>query len=228
MGKKKIKLKIVKEVLPPTLANIYAAELIAAYKNGDKKAFVTLCGIYRKWMHSKNYFFYKNDEEAAEATQDQLLALSDNIMSGTYVEMFLFEGYLLILVRNNQKYDPNEVKIIEYRENAAYNNDGDDEEMNGGEEFILELNEGDDLDFEKMMDGHDFFEGTDLKGIKIEKIMVAIDSLNDDDKKIITMRIFENLSWKIIGDDFGVYENSISSRYFKIIKKIIKIIAKGK
>src|SRR5271165_1890555 len=62
----------------PSDGNVYAAELIGAYKGGDKGAFGALCSIYKKWMKTKNYFYYDRDDgKAEEVTDDQLLIISD-------------------------------------------------------------------------------------------------------------------------------------------------------
>lgn len=227
MAKRKIKAEKPNEELPPSVENIYAAELIAAYKNGDKRAFGMLCSIYRKWMLTKNYFYYKSDVKAEEATDDQLLILSDNILEGWYVEQFKFEGYLRNLVRNNQHIDVTELKTIEYNENSDYN-DGednwDDVLFDGGLAFVLDRNEGDDLDFEKMIAGFSLFEPDDFDKVRIELIYTAIDTLSKDDRDIIEMRNLHKLSWKLIAGIFKVKEKSMSGRYKKIFKKIKKIM----
>ncbi len=212
----------------PSDGNIYASELIAAYKCGDKGAFGKLCGIYRKWMKTLNYFYYdKNDEKAEEATDDQLLIVSNNILDGRYVEQMKFEGYLRNVVRNNHKKDPKELKTVGYNENAQYN-DGeakwDEVLFDGGDAFVLDRNEGDDWDYERMTKGFDFYGGVDLKKIKIEKIYAAIDTLSKDDQDIIEMRNLHSLSWKLIGGIYSVDEKSMSSRYSKIMEKIRKIL----
>jgi len=216
----------------PSDGNIYAAELIAAYKGGDKGAFVKLCGIYRKWMKSKNYFYYdRNDGKAEEATGDQLLIISNNILDGRYVEQMKFEGYLRNVVRNNHKKDPKELKTVEFNENTQYS-DGeakwDEVVFDGGDAFELDRNEGDDLDNERMKGGHDFYEGVDPDEANSVLMFAAIATLPKDDRDIIEMRDLHGMSFKLIGRILNLSANSVSGRRDKILKKIKKIMGKKK
>jgi RNA polymerase sigma factor (sigma-70 family) len=216
-----------KEEYLPSDGNVYAAELIAAYKGGDKGAFGKLCRIYWGWMKTKNYFYYdKNDQKAEEATDDQLMIISDNILDGRYVEQMKFEGYIRNVVRNNHKKDPKELKTVEFNENAQYN-DGeakwDEVLFDVGDAFVLDRNEGDDLDYERMAGGHDFFKVADPDDANSVLMFAAIATLPKDDRDIIEMRDLHGMSYKLIGGIFNLSENSVSGRRDKILKKILGI-----
>lgn len=165
-------------------------QLVVAYSHGDNKAFETLLARHEQYLF--NYIFYtvRNNDLADDIFQETFIKAITTLKQGRYSESGKFRAWITRIAHN---------LIIDYfrqekNENTVSNNEYD----------------------------YDLFNNHTLCDDDIEAVLVKKQVLNDVKKlvqflpdlqrEVLSMRYYEDLSFKEIADRTGVSINTALGR----------------
>lgn len=165
-------------------------QLVVAYSRGDNKAFETLLARHEQYLF--NYIFYtvRNNDLADDIFQETFIKAITTLKQGRYSESGKFRAWITRIAHN---------LIIDYfrqekNENTVSNNEYD----------------------------YDLFNNHTLCDDNIEAVLVKKQVLNDVKKlvqflpdlqrEVLSMRYYEDLSFKEIADRTGVSINTALGR----------------
>ena len=160
------------------------------YANGDSDAFDTLLARYQQKIYSYILFLVHDDEVADDLFQETFMKAIVTIRQGRYVESGRFSAWLTRIAHN--------LVIDKYRQDRNSNvisNDASDA---------------------------DLFNDASLSDITVEMKMITEQSLTDvgrllkelpdNQKEVLYMRFYQDLSFKEIADATGVSINTALGR----------------
>lgn len=180
-------------------------QLIASYQSGDESALKTLITRYEKRLFSYILLSVKNKELAEDIFQDTFIKVINTIRSGNYREEGKFFQWVMRIANN--------LKIDHYRKMQRLpifegNGEYDIFDILGTREESVE---------QKMIREQVFSDLTRM-----------VDYLPDEQREVLTMRIYQDYSFKEIADITGVSINTALGRMRYALINLRKIIAKNK
>lgn len=172
------------------LCKLSDEQLVKNYANGDSDAFDTLFARYQQKIYSYILFLVHDDEVADDLFQETFMKAIVTIRQGRYVESGRFSAWLTRIAHN--------LVIDKYRQDRNSNvisNDASDA---------------------------DLFNDATLSDITVEMKMITEQSLTDvgrllkelpdNQKEVLYMRFYQDLSFKEIADATGVSINTALGR----------------
>lgn len=172
------------------LCKLSDEQLVKNYANGDSDAFDTLLARYQQKIYSYILFLVHDDEVADDLFQETFMKAIVTIRQGRYVESGRFSAWLTRIAHN--------LVIDKYRQDRTSNvisNDASDA---------------------------DLFNDASLSDITVEMKMITEQSLTDvgrllkelpdNQKEVLYMRFYQDLSFKEIADATGVSINTALGR----------------
>ena len=172
------------------LCKLSDEQLVKNYSNGDSDAFDTLLARYQQKIYSYILFLVHDDEVADDLFQETFMKAIVTIRQGRYVESGRFSAWLTRIAHN--------LVIDKYRQDRNSNvisNDASDA---------------------------DLFNDVSLSDITVEMKMITEQSLTDvgrllkelpdNQKEVLYMRFYQDLSFKEIADATGVSINTARGR----------------
>ena len=172
------------------LCKLSDEQLVKNYANGDSDAFDTLLARYQQKIYSYILFLVHDDEVADDLFQETFMKAIVTIRQGRYVESGRFSAWLTRIAHN--------LVIDKYRQDRNSNvisNDASDA---------------------------DLFNDVSLSDITVEMKMITEQSLTDvgrllkelpdNQKEVLYMRFYQDLSFKEIADASGVSINTALGR----------------
>lgn len=172
------------------LCKLSGEQLVKNYANGDSDAFDTLLARYQQKIYSYILFLVHDDEVADDLFQETFMKAIVTIRQGRYVESGRFSAWLTRIAHN--------LVIDKYRQDRNSNvisNDASDA---------------------------DLFNDASLSDITVEMKMITEQSLTDvgrllkelpdNQKEVLYMRFYQDLSFKEIADATGVSINTALGR----------------
>lgn len=172
------------------LCKLSDEQLVKNYANGDSDAFDTLLARYQQKIYSYILFLVHDDEVADDLFQETFMKAIVTIRQGRYVESGRFSAWLTRIAHN--------LVIDKYRQDRNSNvisNDASDA---------------------------DLFNDASLSDITVEMKMITDQSLTDvgrllkelpdNQKEVLYMRFYQDLSFKEIADATGVSINTALGR----------------
>ncbi len=172
------------------LSKLSDEQLVKNYANGDSDAFDTLLARYQQKIYSYILFLVHDDEVADDLFQETFMKAIVTIRQGRYVESGRFSAWLTRIAHN--------LVIDKYRQDRNSNvisNDASDA---------------------------DLFNDATLSDITVEMKMITEQSLTDvgrllkelpdNQKEVLYMRFYQDLSFKEIADATGVSINTALGR----------------
>ena len=172
------------------LCKLSDEQLVKNYANGDSDAFDTLLARYQQKIYSYILFLVHDDEVADDLFQETFMKAIVTIRQGRYVESGRFSAWLTRIAHN--------LVIDKYRQDRNSNvisNDASDA---------------------------DLFNDVSLSDITVEMKMITEQSLTDvgrllkelpdNQKEVLYLRFYQDLSFKEIADATGVSINTALGR----------------
>ena len=172
------------------LCKLSDEQLVKNYANGDNDAFDTLLARYQQKIYSYILFLVHDDEVADDLFQETFMKAIVTIRQGRYMESGRFSAWLTRIAHN--------LVIDKYRQDRNSNvisNDASDA---------------------------DLFNDASLSDITVEMKMITEQSLTDvgrllkelpdNQKEVLYMRFYQDLSFKEIADATGVSINTALGR----------------
>lgn len=181
-------------------------ELVVAYAQGNNSAFDVLLSRHQSNVFSYIYFIVKNREQAEDIFQETFVKAIVTIKQGKYTETGRFRAWINRIAHN--------LIIDNYRQ-----------EKNGqtvsNDEYDVDL-----------FNNHKLSEGTIEDEMVKSQILVdvkkLINCLPENQKEVLLLRYYQNLSFKEIADITGVSINTALGRMRYAILNMRRIAEKKK
>jgi len=165
------------------------ASLIAAYKGGNEDAFAKLLDRYKNKVYTKIYLIVKDQFLAEDLLQEVFIKAIDKIKSGTYNE----EG----------KFGP---WIVRVAHNLAIDN------FRKAKRYPTVRVENEDLAFNSLALSEDSVEDFRIKEDTKNLLKSLIELLPDNQKEVLIMRHYAEMSFQEIAESTGVSINTALGR----------------
>jgi len=179
------------------------AALISAYIQGDDKAFETLVKRSKSKVYTTIYLIVKDRYIAEDLMQEAYIKAIDVIKSGRYNEEGKFLPWILRISHN--------MAIDHFRKEKRYPT------------IVLE-------DGSKVFNSFDFAEDSieeqQMKADQVENIREMIKKLPDEQREVLVMRHYEDLSFQEIADQTGVSINTALGRMRYALINLRKMLNK--
>lgn len=179
------------------------AALLSAYIQGDDKAFETLVKRSKSKVYTTIYLIVKDRYIAEDLMQEAYIKAIDVIKSGRYNEEGKFLPWILRISHN--------MAIDHFRKDKRYPT------------IILE-------DGSKVFNSFDFAEDSveeqQMKADQVENIREMIKQLPDEQREVLVMRHYEDLSFQEIADQTGVSINTALGRMRYALINLRKMLNK--
>jgi RNA polymerase sigma factor (sigma-70 family) len=179
------------------------AALLSAYIQGDDKAFETLFKRSKSKVYTTIYLIVKDRYIAEDLMQEAYIKAIDVIKSGRYNEEGKFLPWILRISHN--------MAIDHFRKGKRYPT------------IVLE-------DGSKVFNSFDFAEDSieeqQMKADQVENIREMIKKLPDEQREVLVMRHYEDLSFQEIADQTGVSINTALGRMRYALINLRKMLNK--
>ena len=185
-------------------ASLSDSELIRAYRGGDEQAFEILLTRHQERVYTKINFIVRDSELANDLFQDTFIKVVRLLKEGKYVEEGKFLPWILRIAHN--------MSIDHFRRNKK-------------------------MRMVRSRDEVDVFATIDTGDAHIEDILVEgqihsdvrriIDELPEDQREVVRMRMYDNLSFKEIADTTGVSINTALGRMRYAVINLRKIVGEN-
>ncbi len=176
-------------------------ELIARYVAGDESALKTLITRHEKKVFSYIMLSVKNRELAEDIFQDTFIKVINTLRSGNYKEEGKFVQWVM-RIANNLKID----YFRKMQRMPAFEGNGDFD--------IFDVIYGSDPSVEQKMITEQIY----------EELRVLITLLPDEQREVLEMRIYNDISFKDIAEITGVSINTALGRMRYALINLRKII----
>lgn len=179
------------------------AALLSAYIQGDDKSFETLVKRSKSKVYTTIYLIVKDRYIAEDLMQEAYIKAIDVIKSGRYNEEGKFLPWILRISHN--------MAIDHFRKDKRYPT------------IVLE-------DGSKVFNSFDFAEDSveeqQMKADQVENIREMIKKLPDEQREVLVMRHYEDLSFQEIADQTGVSINTALGRMRYALINLRKMLNK--
>ena len=179
-------------------------ELIRAYRGGDEQAFETLLTRHQERVYTKINFIVRDSELANDLFQDTFIKIVRLLKEGKYVEEGKFLPWVLRIAHN--------MAIDHFRRNKK-------------------------MRMVRSRDEIDVFATIDTGDANVEDLLVEgqipsdvrriIDQLPEDQREVVRMRMYDNLSFKEIAETTGVSINTALGRMRYAVINLRKIVGEN-
>lgn len=165
-------------------------ELVSLYAKGNNPAFDILLERYKKKLFSYIYFSVKNESLANDLFQDTFIKAIMRIQQGKYTESGKFSAWIMRIAHN--------LIVDQYRIENSENLISNDE----SEKNLFDNANITELDFESKLSNEQ----------TIEDINRIMNRLPENQREVIFMRFYQDLSFKEIAEITGVSINTALGR----------------
>lgn len=173
-----------------TLKKMTDEELVVLYSKGENQAFDILLSRYQNRLYSYIYFIVRNAELAEDIFQETFVKAIMNIRQGRYTENGKFPAWITRIAHN---------LVIDYfrqerNENVVSNDESEVDLLNN-----INLSEG-------------TIETDIVNGQIRNDLRELVKLLPDNQKEVVYMRFYQDLSFKEIAEATGVSINTALGR----------------
>lgn len=185
-------------------ASLSDSELIRAYRGGDEQAFEILLTRHQERVYTKINFIVRDSELANDLFQDTFIKVIRLLKEGKYVEEGKFLPWILRIAHN--------MSIDHFRRNKK----------------MRMVRSRDDVDvFAKIDTGEAHVEDLLVEGQIHSDVRRIIDELPEDQREVVRMRMYDNLSFKEIAETTGVSINTALGRMRYAVINLRKIVGEN-
>jgi RNA polymerase sigma-70 factor (ECF subfamily) len=177
------------------------SQLVARYISGEEAVLETLINRHRDKIFGFIYSKVRNQELTEDLFQDTLFKIVRTLKKGRYNEEGKFLSWVIRIAHN--------IIIDYYRKNNKMKKVYDTEEFS-----LFDILHDGSLDAEKQM----------IRQQLIEKIRVLIEMLPYEQKEVLKLRMYEELSFQEISEQTGVSINTALGRMRYALINIRRII----
>ena len=179
-------------------------ELIRAYRGGDEQAFETLLTRHQERVYTKINFIVRDSELANDLFQDTFIKVVRLLKEGKYVEEGKFLPWVLRIAHN--------MAIDHFRRNKK----------------MRMVRSRDEMDVFATIDtGDAHVEDLLVEGQIHSDVRRIIDELPEDQREVVRMRMYDNLSFKEIAETTGVSINTALGRMRYAVINLRKIVGEN-
>ncbi|RGN50432.1 MULTISPECIES: RNA polymerase sigma factor [unclassified Bacteroides] len=173
-----------------TLRRMTDEQLVVSYSEGNNQAFDILLSRYENRLFSYIYFIVRNNELAEDIFQDTFVKAITTIRQGRYTENGKFPAWITRIAHN---------LIIDYfrqekNENVVSNDDSEVDLLNN-----INLSER-------------TIESEIIEGQIKDDVRELVKLLPDNQREVVYMRFYQNLSFKEIAEATGASINTALGR----------------
>jgi RNA polymerase sigma factor (sigma-70 family) len=182
-------------------ASLSDSELIRAYRGGDEQAFEILLTRHQERVYTKIHFIVRDSELANDIFQDTFIKVVRLLKEGKYIEEGKFLPWILRISHN--------MAIDHFRRNKK-------------------------MRMVRSREDYDVFATIDTGETNIEDQLIMdsihtdvrhlIDELPEDQREVVRMRMYDNLSFKEIATSTGVSINTALGRMRYAVINLRKIV----
>ena len=176
-------------------------ELVKLYVQGNNEAFDALLSRYNTKVYNYIYGFVHNEALAEDLFQETFIKAIITLKQGGYSESGKFSSWLM-RIAHNKVFD---VFRLEKHDNTVSN-----------DEYDVDL-----YDYSQLLEGN--VEDNIVADQTIDELNYLITLLNEDQREIIKMRYYQDLSFKEISDITGVSINTALGRMRYAILNLRKL-----
>jgi RNA polymerase sigma-70 factor (ECF subfamily) len=176
-------------------------ELVKLYVQGNNEAFDALLSRYNTKVYNYIYGFVHNEALAEDLFQETFIKAIITLKQGGYSESGKFSSWLM-RIAHNKVFD---VFRLEKHDNTVSN-----------DEYDVDL-----YDYSQLLEGN--VEDNIVADQTIDELIYLITLLNEDQREIIKMRYYQELSFKEISDITGVSINTALGRMRYAILNLRKL-----
>jgi RNA polymerase sigma-70 factor (ECF subfamily) len=180
------------------------SELIALYVQGNENVLEELLNRHRDKIFGFIYSKVHNQELTEDLFQDTLFKIVRSLKNGKYVEDGKFLSWVIRIAHN--------IIIDYYRKKNKMKNIYESEDFS-----LFDILPDHSLDAENQM----------IRKQMIQKIRIIIEKLPLEQKEVLKMRIYEELSFQEIAEQTGVSINTALGRMRYALINIRKIISEN-
>jgi len=177
-------------------------ELVKLYVQGNNEAFDALLSRYNTKVYNYIYGFVHNEALAEDLFQETFIKAIITLKQGGYSESGKFSSWLM-RIAHNKVFD---VFRLEKQHDNTVSND----------EYDVDL-----YDYSQLLEGN--VEDNIVADQTIDELNYLITLLNEDQREIIKMRYYQELSFKEISDITGVSINTALGRMRYAILNLRKL-----
>ena len=182
-------------------ASLSDSELIRAYRGGDEQAFEILLTRHQERVYTKINFIVRDSELANDLFQDTFIKVVRLLKEGKYIEEGKFLPWILRIAHN--------MAIDHFRRNKKMKMVRSRDEM----DVFAKIDTGDSHVEELLVEDQIH---TDVRRL--------IDELPVDQREVVRMRMYDNLSFKEIAETTGVSINTALGRMRYAVINLRKIV----
>ena len=179
------------------------SQLIQDYINGNHKALENLLKRHRDKIFGFIFSKVRNQELTEDLFQDTLFKIVRTLKNGKYIEEGKFLPWVIRIAQN--------IIIDYYRKNNKIKNIYDTDEFS-----MFDILPDNSLDAEKQM----------IRMQMIDKIKILIELIPNEQKEVLKLRIYEELSFQEISEKTGVSINTALGRMRYALINLRKLIEK--
>ena len=173
-----------------TLKSMTDEELVVCYAQGNNAAFDTLLGRYKSSVYSYIYYIVQDKELAEDIFQETFVKVIVTIKQGGYTENGKFKAWIMRIAHN--------LVIDSFRQERSENTISNDE-------VELDLFNNRDLCEETIEDSL-------VRRQVLSDVRKLVKHLPDNQREVLEMRYYQDLSFKEIADLTGVSINTALGR----------------
>ena len=182
-------------------ASLSDSELIRAYRGGDEQAFEILLTRHQERVYTKINFIVRDSELANDLFQDTFIKVVRLLKEGKYIEEGKFLPWILRIAHN--------MAIDHFRRNKK----------------MKMVRSRDEMDvFAKIDTGDSHVEDLLVEDQIHTDVRRLIDELPVDQREVVRMRMYDNLSFKEIAEKTGVSINTALGRMRYAVINLRKIV----
>jgi RNA polymerase sigma-70 factor (ECF subfamily) len=182
-------------------------ELVGKFIDGDKSAFEKLINRHKERVYSYILFIVKNEELAEDIFQDTFIKVIKSLKKGKYNEQGVFVSWVIRIAHN--------LTIDYFRKDSrmpVYNKkDKSDFDILNSKQF-----------------SEDTIEDEIIKEQIAQEVRNLIEKLPDEQKEVILLRHYGNLSFKEIAEQTNVSINTALGRMRYALINLRKLIEDSK
>ena len=173
-----------------TLKSMTDEELVVCYAQGNNAAFDTLLGRYKSSVYSYIYYIVQDKELAEDIFQETFVKVIVTIKQGGYTENRKFKAWIMRIAHN--------LVIDSFRQERSENTISNDE-------VEVDLFNNRDLCEETIEDSL-------VRRQVLSDVRKLVKHLPDNQREVLEMRYYQDLSFKEIADLTGVSINTALGR----------------